>query len=562
MSNVNSTVIIVTARRVDGPSPGWSFAATVTTYGPRNQDGSGGALLETRTLGGEDELRSEIRELDQNDRIIIKVPGMPTMVIDGRPANDFFQSSFNLMATLMTAMADGRIAAALPGLDRSVRAFIQDLKEDFESAAAANRFVRVTNVASLQTALQDLQINATLDPDETALAITIPLSDAQDYDRDPSTTSMHQLFFNSSKTDRLGDPPPGSRVPTSNGLTIQLLHEMFHFVEGDASVTAEMQRMAQLTGKSQAASVENHDPAYDAAAAKLNNLLREMRTNLNFDPAIVQSSTVRGTDGADQIHLANPVDGATFITSEAGNDLITTSLGNFTLATGDGDDVFVALQGSGWLAWIDESGSDRLDLTTVGDIGSLAVELVEGWVYIGGQPKGANQAAGDLDSGLYFRPENGPDFVTLGATTFALADILGLANSRPHLPLSYNAVLEAPFQGGYVGQYVAVDYDDDPLTLSVISVEGVGAGAAWWFDGFNLYTSVRYLQQATQLSYVTIRVSDGGLFRDYVATVEWRPDPFGGPEYMPIEGDLVLYASNLWGSEPLPTLEGLSMWGV
>jgi hypothetical protein len=461
----------------------------------------------------------------------------------------------------MVAMADGRIAAILPSLDRSVRAFIEDLKEDFESAAAANRFVRLTNVDDLPEALQQIDPNADLDSDDTAVAVVIPLADTGNFDRDSSTTQMHQLYFNSSKADRLGDPRGASRIPTQNGLTIQLLHEMFHFLEGEATFTAEMQRMAQLTGRGAADDIERHDRAYDAAASVLLNLLRGMTDNITFDSSAIQANTFRGTEGSDQLQLTNPIDWATFITAESGNDVVTTALGNFTLATGEGDDVLNALGGTGWMAWIDEGGSDRLDLTTVADIGSLAVELVEGWVYIGGQPKGANEAAGDLASGLYFRPENGPDFVTLGASTFTLAEILDLANSRPTMVMpSYNPVLQAPFYGGYVGSYSGTDYDDDSVSLSVVSVAGVGTGSAWWFDGPYLYTNTRYQQQWTEISFVTIRVSDGGLFRDYVATVEWRPDPFGGPEYMPPAGDFGLVPLDFSDVEMLPTLDTFGPW--
>jgi hypothetical protein len=88
-----------------------------------------------------------------------------------------------------------------------------------------------------------------------------------------------------------------------------------------------------------------------------------------------------------------------------------------------------------------------------------------------------------------------------------------------------------------------------------VSVEGVGAGGTWWFDGPSLYTSTRYYLQATQLSFVTIRVSDGALSQDYVSAVEWRPDPFGGPEYMPPADDFSCVAMHFSDVEMLPTLE-------
>jgi hypothetical protein len=90
MSDDIRTTIIVTARRVDGPGPQWQFGATVHAYSATNENGSGGNLVGSHTLTTENALENAISDLDSNDRIIIKVPGMPSVVMMGERQTVFF----------------------------------------------------------------------------------------------------------------------------------------------------------------------------------------------------------------------------------------------------------------------------------------------------------------------------------------------------------------------------------------------------------------------------------------------------------------------------------------
>lgn len=215
------------------------------------------------------------------------------------------------------------------------------------------------------------------------------------------------------------------------------------------------------------------------------------------------------------------------VDTREGDDAVDINFSESVIDTGSGDDTLTLQAGQGRIMWYDPSGTDTLILPSATGLPDVAVERLGDWNYVGVKGvQGFNMSATELTNVIMFRDSAGPEFVSIAGVTYSIDYIRSLGNSKPDFYFAPEITYQAPFSGGYVADLPGADADGDPLTYSVVGVQGMGAGASWWFDGTALFTSYNYNVQDTRLSLVTVRVSDGKLYQDYDVPITWAPDPY------------------------------------
>ncbi len=520
---MNEQVIIVTGRRKvanDGtPVAGWLFQAARngSGSGSGNQSGSGNTVFHN-----EEELMEAISEMRPGDHIILRLEGMPPVVIDGSLANGFFASAFNQMVGLLAAVGDGRLQAALPSINPNFRPHVEDLINDFREALQEGKFIRISNTNDLAAAARQFNPDYNITEDDTGFTWGAPINDTSNLDGDPSTGQYHQIYFDMRRIVQLE-----SNSPTVHGyqrsyesFQIQLYHELFHIVEGDIGAIEEIQRLGST--------VANHDYPFDRAAAALYNQVRRMEFDLTITGEAPTFQLHLGTSGSDTLSVNLGGDGAASIDLGPGNDTVYVPFSQSLVDTGGGDDTLIIQNGLGRIMWMDESGSDILQIAGASSLADLAIERFGDWTYIA--LKGAadaNKSASELPNVVMFDDAHGPETVLVGGQSYSIAYVNSLANSKPDFYGQELISFQAPFHGGLITTLIGVDFDADAVTYSVVNVAGIGSGSSWWFSGSNLYTSTHYNIPDNRLSTVTVRISDGQLYQDYDVVVQWTPDPYG-----------------------------------
>lgn len=508
--------VIVTARRRTehgSGTPTWVAVASVRSVSTGGGGAGNGAT--STPITSEPELLAVIAKLGSDDRIVLKVEGMPTIVIDGLNRGSFFEAAFQNVVGLLSAIADGRLQAALTRMSASTRELANDLIADMNAAVAEGRFIRFTNV----NAIPNSPANA------LAGTLTTPKNDTENLDGDPSTTTYTQVYFNKALMDRQPTEERGlasSRNKLADSLAVHIIHELFHVVSNDAERRVELAPYGSTVEDQNV----NHDDPYDRAAMELLRFLNKMRFDLTISSDSPPGSATSSGPGPDNLVVALQLGETASVDSGAGDDQVAIPLSNSFVDTGLGNDRLSIGSGQGRLMWFDPEGSDVLAFPGVASLDRLAIERFGLFVYIGVREIGQdNLSALELANVVIFKEGRGPDAVEVGGQSYGIDYILSLANSKPDFFFAPEITYQAPYYGGYVANLPGSDPNGDPVTYSVVTVDGVGLGSRWWFEGSALYTSLRYNIQDTRLSVVTVRVSDGRLSQDYPVTITWTPDP-------------------------------------
>jgi len=508
--------IIVTARRVaeasGSGSGGWMFSAVAVINGGANVGGGGGGGAAT-SIPDEAALNKAIKKLSTGDRIIIRVPGLPEVRLDGVDKGRFFEQAFQSNLQLMLALSDGRLMKEICRFGSRNQAIISDLAEDFKASFDQGKYVRITNTNDLLTDARKFDSNANFGQEVKAFTVPKTLTD-------DSGSDYHQVYIGHNRL----SAKSGS-VLSQNGNTDYssigslIFHELFHIVEIESSAFQEYAKYGL--------SNDNHNGSFERAAADLMRIVGRMKDGMTFDAAVSGASSASGGEGNDTMNLVGQAGGSWYVDAKAGQDVVTVPFSHSVVDTGSGNDVLSLAAGNGRVFWFDESGLDTLILGTAADLSRVAVERFGGWTYVGVLAPGqSNMSAAELTNVVMFETGKGPESVQIASATYAISSVEALANSKPDFLRFENVWFEAPFFGGLVQDLPAVDADGDTLTYSVLGVSGIGAGSQWYFSGHHLYTNVEFSGRDTRYSHVTVRVSDGRLHRDTGFLVEWRPDPF------------------------------------
>lgn len=521
MPEAAQVVIIVTARRLDGPGgAGLIWRAQLRSHDGDGSPSGGGSGSSTPILN-ESDLIKALNNLKNNDKVIIKVEGQPTIVVNGLPAGGYFSAVFKQVASLMTTLTDGSLAAAAAKMGKFTQEFVSDLVADLKEVFDKNQIIVFTNTSQ------------TINNDPAALAGTTigPQADTSDFDNDPTTAQYMKILFNKSKMDRSPSGDRGlsaSREREKDSLATHFIHELFHiaqtFSEGQAEI-AKFGTLSQSRVGSNRSVNEAHDAAYDAAAMELSRSIGRLKPDFTFESS-PEKTYSEGTEGSDTINQAVQSGQSASVFSGDGNDTVFLPFSRSFVDTGKGDDLLVLKPGAGRVMWFNAAGSDTLAFEAVSSLERIAVEKVGIFTYLGIKASPSeNRSATELDSVVIVRDGYGPSFVSVGGQSYPFSVIVNRANSKPDFFVVNMVSIQAPFNGGPIIDLDTFDEDNDELSLSVVSVVGIGSSSSWWFSGRRLYTTTRYNIQDTNFSSVTVRVSDGKLYQDYLISVEWKPDP-------------------------------------
>lgn len=392
-----------------------------------------------------------IEELRQGDKIVIKVEGMPTVVIDGDIARGFFEAAVNQMIGLLTTIADGRLEAAMGRINANLRPHVQDLIDDFREAGREGHFIRISNTDDLGQEAERFGVS-NLSVDETGFTVGVLQSDTTDIDGNPSTTQFHQIYFDMSRITEMVNniQTANSRIRQYDSLEVQLFHELFHIVEGDASIQAELTRLGSTAS--------NHDYMFNRAAAELHSVIRRLDHDLTLSSTSFPGQLHMGTAGNDVLQVSLAAGEVASIDTGAGNDFVSLPLSQSVVSTGAGDDALAARAGTGRIIWLDEGGTDTLQIDAAPSLSKLAIERFGGWTYIGVLgPYETNKSASELSSVVLFDDALAPETISVGGQSYSLSYIHTLANSKPDFYHAPQLSFQAPFYGGLIANLPGID---------------------------------------------------------------------------------------------------------
>lgn len=339
--------------------------------------GGGGEDATPPPIRSEADLMRAIERLDSDDRVVIKVQGMPTVVIDGKDAGHFFSDTFRKVTSLLTAAADGRLEAAMPNLPEKIRVAVQDFMQDMRGALDKAHFVRFSNTDNLAGEVPPG--HPTLDPDERAFYDPTLRNDASNLNGDAATIQFHQVFFDSSKFGAQMAAGQGRAANASNRqydtLGVTIFHELLHIREGEETRDAEFIKLG-VPESTPLERLANHDPVFDEAGLHFMKLARKFDFDLTMSANASFDQIRTGGDGSDSISLyVGPGEIAT-IDSLGGDDAISLNFSESVVATGAGNDTLTQQAGRGRLMWHDASGNDTLVLASATSLADVAVECL------------------------------------------------------------------------------------------------------------------------------------------------------------------------------------------
>lgn len=438
----NEIVIIARPQAEQGPSgrPNWQLEINRYTGG----QGSGGSV---ENITSRQELQQELAKFTPQDRVIIKVPGLATIVFDGGKGNDFYYHTFRYMTNFLISVSDGSINSILHKLPSTTRALIEDLRDDLTSAGSNGRFIRFTAIDNANAAATSEGVSP---PAAGAQAFYIPMvkNDTSNADGNGATSQYHQIYLvipNIFGHSIVNLANSASKAFDIFGMV--MLHELIHVVEGEASVTAEYTKFG-LTD-------DNHR-AFDLAVREVWSFTNRLNDGYNFQSTNQSLESIKGTANTDfisrtatNIALVDALDGA---------DTINIPLGYTTVNTGLGDDYLGLSAGSGRLIWSDDGGNDILSLNMVSSISQISTERVGEWLYLGINVAGtANKSATELSDGILFKISEAPEIVRVGSINYTISQLLSVSNSKPDFVTIGDLKISAPFSGGVVTDLITID---------------------------------------------------------------------------------------------------------
>ena len=250
-------IIVVTATQPEsGGSSGWMANVSYYAGGAASGGGGSGGV----SVFGVENVAKLVADLKDGSKIIVKVPGQPNIVIDGKADGGFFARSLTVALKVATSLADGNGQTIISNLDSQTQAFAQDLVEDISLMTSdVGRAIRMTNVDDLQA---EAPSGVNLPTNTQAFTITEWKVDFDDIDLSSETAGYWQIFIDSDKfrSRNVGNSLYAGRRGRYESLEITMLHELFHIPEGE-TVYQEFQKFGTTNSL--------HDSVFDKAAAKL-----------------------------------------------------------------------------------------------------------------------------------------------------------------------------------------------------------------------------------------------------------------------------------------------------
>lgn len=230
-----------------------------------------------------------------------------------------------------------------------------------------------------------------------------------------------------------------------------------------------------------------------------------------------------------------------------GLDILIGGAGNDTLYGGDHRDYYVFGRGSGLDTIIDTAGSDVLVMADDISASDLLIDYQGNDLYIGLKvPGNANVTAFNAPDRVVVKNQllgaSAIEGLQLGDQYVSLPKLAGQATGSNNAPQILTSVLNryAPFYGGTVGYVGSYDAEGDSLTFTVNSYSNdLGLPGNYYFVSSTnqLYSSTYWNQQNQSTTTLNISVADGTNTTTDNLSVNWLPDPNGGPLW-PIVLDL------------------------
>ncbi|MGP1354538.1 MAG: hypothetical protein ACTS1Z_14575 [Parasphingopyxis sp.] len=237
------------------------------------------------------------------------------------------------------------------------------------------------------------------------------------------------------------------------------------------------------------------------------------------------------------------------------NDVLIGGAGSDILYGGSGSDQYVFGLGSYRDYIFEEGGTDTLVIG--GDISAdeLLFEYVGDDLYVAlydpNNPNAVATTAQDRVKIVGQKTAAGAvEFLRVGLQNIHLPSYLGdiTPNSAPQAPSAQQRTFNrpAPFYGGTLGFLNgAFDAEGDPLTYTITGVASsspeVVLGSTYFINnGTELYTTTYWNMQANATTVFNVAISDGQATTNTTVTVNWQPDPGGGPLFpiiLDLDGD-------------------------
>lgn len=316
----------------------------------------------------------------------------------------------------------------------------------------------------------------------------------------------------------------GARTFSGTQLRLVMFHELLH-LSPTFHVAAEQRFLNERRGRSWEVWHQNF---YNEAADDMSRLVGQV-PGPTPQP---ERSIIQGGDGGQYLESFNPA--GSRVLGGNGDDHIRVG-GEWNSVDGmEGNNTYYLGPQTGILSIAGSvpGSQNTLVIDPPYTLDHIRVEYFNTQLFVGINPDNSNRTGAELDNVaiIYAYSLGAPSVhsVQVGGQTLGIDAIRAMANAGPGFIGPRRFVFEAPFLGGVIGAIPVVDPDPDPLTVSVLSVEGWGANKSWTIVNGQLQTNTRWTVNSFAETEVTLRVSDGKTWDDAVFLVRWRPDPDSG----------------------------------